>query len=132
MALVWIAWIAHLWPRLRVRFIQHVFSAMLVPPLVFSGVWLVSGMWLTAWNALNVTTKPLPVIGLVIGKTMPSGRGGPAYHITVHDISDQRPVEFSVPQRFTKASGAGTRQGLSRARVASASISGLMDGSRHE
>lgn len=100
MALVWIAWLVHLWPRLSARPIQHVFSATLIPFFVFGGVWLASGLWLSAWNALNVTSKLQPVIGLVIEKTMHSGKGGPSYHVTILDIDEQRPVEFGVSKSF--------------------------------
>ena len=106
-ALAWFAWLAHIWPRLRRRPIQHVFSAILLPASVFIGIWMAAGVWVNAWNALGGPSKPTQIVGLVMDKTMTRGKGGPTYRVTVHDVGEQRAVEIYVTENFYKQIGYG-------------------------
>ena len=101
-ALAWLVWMLHIWPRLRRRPIQHVFSATLLPMSVFFGIWMAAGAWVNAWSALSGQSRPTQIVGLVMDKTMASGRRGPTYRVSVHDVSEQRTVELRVPENFYK------------------------------
>lgn len=106
-ALAWFAWMVRIWPRIRRRPIQHVFSATLLPASVFFGIWMAAGVWVNAWNALGGPSKPTQIVGLVMDKTMTRGKGGPTYRVTVHDVGEQRAVEIYVTENFYKQIGYG-------------------------